>query len=266
MGLAGAKVLVVGASAGIGRAVALELARRDADVAVAARRVERLKELVDEANAGHPIELDVTIEQSVVDATKVAVDALGGLDVVVYASGVASMRAIVDETTENWRRMFETNVVGAALVARECIPHLDPGGVMFCCSSTNTHRRLWGLTGYGATKAAFDRLIEGLRDEHPKVRFVRSVIGQTIGTEFGNSFDGAMIGEAMPRWVVSGRQCAGMMQPPELAEVIVDVLATLRSHPAIEIPELPLDPAGGPLLLPPTPDVLATAFQAMGST
>jgi NAD(P)-dependent dehydrogenase (short-subunit alcohol dehydrogenase family) len=122
---------------------------------------------------------------------------------------------------------------------------------------------LWGLTGYGATKAAFDRLIEGLRDEHPEVRFVRAIIGSTIGTEFGAGFDASVLSEAFPRWVVTGQQTAAMMQPDELAAVVVDVLATLRANPGVEIPQLPLDPPGGFMTLPPTPEVAAKVSEAL---
>jgi NAD(P)-dependent dehydrogenase (short-subunit alcohol dehydrogenase family) len=142
---------------------------------------------------------------------------------------------------------------------------MSADGVMFFCSSTNAHRRLWGLTGYGSTKAAVDRLVDGLRDEHPEVRFVRAVIGTTIGTEFGDSMDPDLLVEAMPRWVVAGQQTAGMMTPDQVGEVAVDVLGTLLRHPGVEIPVLPLDPTGGPLLMPPTSDVLDTALQALAT-
>jgi NAD(P)-dependent dehydrogenase (short-subunit alcohol dehydrogenase family) len=160
------------------------------------------------------------------------------------------MAPVAEETADSWRRMFDTSVVGAALVARRAVPILGDGGIVLACSSSNTHRRLWGLAGYGATKAALDRLVEGLRDEHPRVRFVRAVIGPTFGTEFGDGFDGDTLMEAKPRWVVAGQQPATMMRPDDVAAVVVDVLATMRAHPGVEIPVLPVDPPGGPALLP----------------
>lgn len=254
MALTGARTLVVGASAGIGRAIGLRAAELGAEVVFAARRAERLEEARAAAGAGHVVVLDVTDEAEAVEGVARSAELLGGLDVVVYASGVASLAPIAGDGMDRWREMFDTNVIGAAVVAREAISRLDPGGIVLFCSSSNTHRRLWGLTGYGATKAALDRLIDGLRDEHPDVRFVRAVIGPTIGTEFGDSFDGSVLDEAFPRWLVSGRQTAELMQPEEVAAVIVDVLSTLRANPKVDISRVELDPPGGPLTLDPTPD------------
>src|SRR2546430_195454 len=186
MGLTGARVLVVGASAGIGREIGLAATRAGATVAFAARRKERLEDAVADAGSGIAVVLDVTEPSSVEQGIDIAVGELGGLDVVVYASGVASIAPLSDETEDSWRRTFATNVIGAATVAKVALPHLAPEGVLLFTSSSNTYRRLWGLSAYGASKAALDRLIEGLRDEHPSVRIVRATLGQTVGTEFGD--------------------------------------------------------------------------------
>jgi NADP-dependent 3-hydroxy acid dehydrogenase YdfG len=257
----GARMVVVGASAGIGRAIGERAARLGADVAFCARRVERLEAIVAELVTGHAVEIDVADESSVAQGVARAADVLGSVDVVVYASGVGSLSPLATETAETWQRMFAVNVVGVALVVREVLPFLAPGATVLVCSSTNAHRRLWGMTGYGATKAAVDRLVDGLRDEHPEVRFVRAVIGTTIGTEFGDGMDPELLLEAMPRWVVAGQQTSGMMAPEEVAEVAIDVLATLRRHPNVEIPILPLDPIGGPLLMPANREVLDHALE-----
>jgi NAD(P)-dependent dehydrogenase (short-subunit alcohol dehydrogenase family) len=263
MSLDGARLLVVGASAGIGRQIGLAAARSGAVVAFAARREDRLREAVEAAGGGHAIALDVTDRAAATAGVQRAVDALGGLDAVVYASGVASIAPLAEETEENWRRILDTNVVGAATVAMAALPHVDGGGVLLFLSSSNTHRRLWGLTAYGASKAALDRLVDGLRDEHPSTRCMRVTIGPTAGTEFGDAFDGATLTDAMPRWVVAGQQTARMMTVEQAGDAIAAVLALLRAFPAVSIPHLDLDPAGGVLTLPPGPEAMAQFFASL---
>jgi NADP-dependent 3-hydroxy acid dehydrogenase YdfG len=239
-------VLVVGASAGIGREIGLAAARAGATVAFAARRKDRLDEAMQAAGSGHAVVLDVTDRESVESGVADAVTALGGLDVVVYASGVASIAPLSHETADNWRRTLETNVVGAATVASVVLPHLGDAGIVLFTSSSNTHRRLWGLTAYGASKAALDRLVDGLRDEHPNVRIVRAVIGPTVGTEFGDEFDMPTLNEAMSRWVTEGQHTMTMMSAEDVGEVTVSLLSTLRAFPEVDIPQVHLDPPGGP--------------------
>jgi NADP-dependent 3-hydroxy acid dehydrogenase YdfG len=245
MSLEGTRVLVLGASAGIGRQISLAAARAGASVAFAARRNDRLDDLVNLTRSGHAVVIDVTDRASVDAGVAEALGALGGLDVVVFTSGVASLAPLAEETEANWRRMLDTNVVGASSVAASVLPHLDASGVLLFTSSTNTHRRLWGLNAYGASKAALDRLVDGLRDEHPTVRIVRAVIGPTTGTEFGDDFDVPILSEAMQRWIAGSTHTATMMAVEDVGEITVRLLAVLRAFPSVDIPVVHLDPAGG---------------------
>src|SRR5213595_106287 len=111
--LVGRRVLVMGASAGIGRAVGQRLCADGAHVAFASRRKDACEEVAREAN-GTAIGLscDVTDEtqcRQVVDDT---VEQLGGLDDVVFSTGAISLVALDVADAEWWRRTFETNVMG----------------------------------------------------------------------------------------------------------------------------------------------------------
>jgi NAD(P)-dependent dehydrogenase (short-subunit alcohol dehydrogenase family) len=262
MRLAGTRMLVVGGSAGIGRETGLAASRAGATVAFAARRKDRLDEAVEAAGGGHAVVIDVADAASVAHGVDEAVAALGGLDVVVMASGVASIDPLVDETEESWRRVLETNVIGAASVVKTAMPRLDDAGLFVFTSSTNTYRRLWGLSAYGASKAALDRLVDGWRDEHPHVRMLRVSIGPTIGTEFGDSFDRDTLAAAMPRWIVGGQQTAKLMSVHDVGDVLAELIGLLRAFPDVDIPALQLEPPGGLLTLPPTDDVLTQLFPA----
>lgn len=120
---------ITGGGSGIGRALALELARQGADVAVSGRREDRLEEVAEEIRAlgrrGISVPCDVTDEASIAAAVERVVADLGGLDVAVANAGWSVSGRIVDTTAEQWRRQLDVNVVGAALTAKYALPHLE---------------------------------------------------------------------------------------------------------------------------------------------
>ncbi len=119
---------VTGASSGIGRAVALELARQGADVAVSARREDKLEEVAAEIEAlgrrALVVPCDVTEEATLVAAVARVVAELGRLDLCVANAGCGVGGAIADLTAAEWRRQLDVNVVGVALTAKHALPHL----------------------------------------------------------------------------------------------------------------------------------------------
>lgn len=127
--LAGTAALVTGASAGIGRETARVLARDGADVALAARREERLEALADEIDFEYGRETlvcptDVTDAAAVEGSVEDTVDAFGSLDVVVSNAGTNRFADVEDMTTEQFRAITAVNVDGNFFVARASIPHL----------------------------------------------------------------------------------------------------------------------------------------------
>ena len=116
------RTVVVGASSGLGRSIAIGLARRGARVAMLARRRERLETA---ASEGGPdavgIVCDVTDEGSCRAAIDEAAAALGGIDALVYAPAIGPLGRLVDIDTDTWRRTFDTNVIGAARVTAAAI-------------------------------------------------------------------------------------------------------------------------------------------------
>ena len=130
--LAGTAALVTGASSGIGEQTAVTLAGLGADVAVAARRVDRLDALVkriDEAGGrALAVEADVTDEDQARAAVAAAVETFGRLDTVVANAGVMLLGPLVDADTSEWRRMIELNTLGAMYTAHAALPHLLAAG------------------------------------------------------------------------------------------------------------------------------------------
>jgi NAD(P)-dependent dehydrogenase (short-subunit alcohol dehydrogenase family) len=266
-GLDGARVLIVGGSAGIGQEAGLAAARTGASVVFSARRVERLEAIAGQAEEAHAVQLDVRDDASIAAGVAEAVERLGGLDAVLHAAGTGRMATLADETVDGWRHVLETNVIGAALVAKAVVPHLEAAGsgVMLFCSSDSDEQPRWGLSSYSVSKAALNRLVAGLRAEHPNVRFVRTSIGSTIGTEFGNNFDGEMLNEAFAHWLVSAQHTAKLMTADELGAVLAELIGMLLRHPDVDMPSISLVPPGGPMTLPPTPEMAAKVFEAVSA-
>jgi NAD(P)-dependent dehydrogenase (short-subunit alcohol dehydrogenase family) len=206
MELASARILVVGASSGIGREVARQLGAGGARVVVAARRADRLHEVAAELgpDAGSVV-CDVR-DPAQCDAVVVAaVDQLGGLDVVVYATAVDPLVRLVDTDLEEWRRVYETNVFGASLVTRAALaPLTASGGRMVYLSATSVGRPLPGMGAYETSKAALDELVRAWRGEHPEIGFCNVAVGNTLGTEVYESWDGALLTELSPLWEARG--------------------------------------------------------------
>src|SRR3954469_5053943 len=116
--------VVTGASSGIGAAAARQLAGAGIDVAVGARRVDRLREVADPIGA-RPFPLDVTDTASV-DAFCAEV---GGCDVLVNnAGGALGLEPIAEADEEKWRWMYDANVLGVMRVTRALLPKLEASG------------------------------------------------------------------------------------------------------------------------------------------
>lgn len=242
--LDGARVLVAGASSGIGAALVTELVGRGARVVACARRGERLAELTDAAGGGHAVTADVT-EAADCDRVLAAVDdELGGLDALVYAAGVGTMAPLADNDPEAWQRDYAVNVIGANILTARALPHLADSGIAAYISSRSTVDSHWGLSSYAASKAALDQSIRSWRVEHRDKRFLRVQMGNTMGTEFGDHLDPAVTEHAMTHWSGQGIDL-GVMEVAEVAAALGDVLATALAHPGLDIREYQLD--GRPL-------------------
>jgi NAD(P)-dependent dehydrogenase (short-subunit alcohol dehydrogenase family) len=126
--LEGMAAWVTGGGSGIGRALALELARRGADVAVSGRRADRLAEVAREIEGlgrrGLPVPCDVADEAQVERAAEAVVHHLGKLDIAVANAGFGVIGSIETLSAEDWRRQIDVNVIGVALTAKYALPHL----------------------------------------------------------------------------------------------------------------------------------------------
>lgn len=175
--LDGTVALVTGASSGIGEATAKRLAAEGATVAVAARRLDRLRRLVEEIDeaGGHAvaIECDVTDRAQAEALVERTARELGRLDTVVNNAGVMLLGPALEAPIEEWERMVDLNVKGLLYVAKAALPHLlrfaDEGPRMVTdlvnISSVAGRRARAGSAVYNATKFGVGAFSEALRQE-----------------------------------------------------------------------------------------------------
>lgn len=239
----GARVLVVGASSGIGRAFATHAVALGAQVCVTARRADRLEDLCRAAGGGHPVAGDVTDPADCERMVAAAADHLGGLDLVVYTAGYGHLGPLLDTAPDEWHRAFEVNVVGPMLVCRAALPRLSPDGIVSVVSSEAAGQNRWGLGAYAASKAALDTALRMLRHEHPERRVQRVVMGATMPTEFGDGFDMAVVTTALERWAASGVPLS-TMETDDVGRQLAAALAVALAHPGVDVPDLTLQPRG----------------------
>lgn len=163
----GRVALVTGASAGIGRAIAEQLAAAGMKVVGCARRIERLEEL---RSAGDvlPVQADLRRDQDIAALFARVRETWGGVDVLVNNAGLGRDAPLISGSTEAWREMLEVNVLALSVCTREAIADMrqrgDDGHVINI-SSMSAHRVPAGSGMYSASKFAVRSLTEGLRLE-----------------------------------------------------------------------------------------------------
>ncbi|WP_297730513.1 SDR family oxidoreductase [Mycobacterium sp.] len=247
--------MVVGASSGLGRCIGVGLAQRGDKVALLARRRERIEVAAKEAGpAAIAVECDVTDEASCRSAIGAAADALGGIDNLVYTPAVGPLVRMVDTDAETWRRIFDTNVIGAALVTAAAVPHLtaSAGKAVYLSSDAGTFGPPWpGLGGYGVSKAALERLVEAWRAEHPDIGFTCLIVGECGGGEgdaatgMTTGWDAELAMKAVPLWASRGCMPGKLMPVEDLIDVVHLILGThaSTSMPVVVARGAPASPA-----------------------
>jgi NAD(P)-dependent dehydrogenase (short-subunit alcohol dehydrogenase family) len=250
------RAVVVGASSGLGRCIGVGIGRRGARVALLARRRDRLEKAAAEAGPGAvAIECDVTDPASIVGAIDKAAADLGGIDALVYTPAIGPLKRLADVDAETWARMFETNVTGAALVTAASLPHLQAsnGTALYLSSVSASQTPPWpGLSAYGVTKAALERLVHAWRVEQPGVNFTCCIVGDCGGgqgdgaTGFANEWDWDLAAELAPVWSARGLLAGALIDVDDLVNAVVGVLeagASLSTPTVVLAPRTPAPPS-----------------------
>jgi NAD(P)-dependent dehydrogenase (short-subunit alcohol dehydrogenase family) len=189
--LDGKVAVVVGGGGGIGKALALGLARQGATVALASRNLEKLegvaKDLAADADVKTPVRafrIDSTDEASVKNAVQEIVAAFGTVDILVNSQGQNIKQPLAEQSVENWNTLFDNNVKGVMLCCREFgkVMLEKKSGKIINVSSVAGDRGvpLAGNVGYCASKAAVSNITRMLAYEWAKHGINVNAIGPSV--------------------------------------------------------------------------------------
>jgi NAD(P)-dependent dehydrogenase (short-subunit alcohol dehydrogenase family) len=240
--LAGKRVAVVGASAGIGRAFAVRAGKEGADLLIAARRRDRLEEVAAEAGCGSAVIADVRSMEDCVRLADVARDDLGGIDLLFISVGYAPLRMFADTSADDWLDVMRTNVISVHQVIRSCVPVLAPAAIVGALSSETVGQPRTALGAYSSSKAALSESLNAWRTEHPNFRFCCVTVGGTVPTEFTAAFDPDLLGVVVQDWVARGLLQEQLMAPEDVADVLAGVFASALNFPVVGLEQLVVRP------------------------
>lgn len=239
--LTGKVAIVTGTSSGIGEATALALAAAGAQVAIVARRADRLKALADriEEQGGSALQLaaDVAdaadLERIVQSATKV----FGRLDILVNNAGVMLLSPVAESSVEEWRQMVEVNLFALMSLTKLALPHLKKtAGHIVNISSVAGRIANPTASAYAATKFGVGAFSESLRREVYSDRVRVTVIEPgMVNTELGDTMQNhqAKAGLAQRRKSMEG------LRPGDIADAI---LFAVTRPPRVGINEMLIRP------------------------
>jgi NADP-dependent 3-hydroxy acid dehydrogenase YdfG len=242
--LAGLAVAITGASSGIGEATALACARGGADVALSARRADRLTALArrieDEGGIAVPLPADIADEREARGFVERAYEHLGRLDALVNNAGLMLLGPVEGADTEGWRRMVDVNVLGLLYCTHAALPVMreQGGGHIVNVSSVAGRRAAAGAAVYNLTKFGVCGFSEALRQEalHANIR-VTVIEPGAVETE--------LLSHNVPAVVEAGCTLFDQIGTPlsgdDIAEAIVYALS---QPPHVNVNEILVRPTG----------------------
>ena len=222
----GKRIVLTGASSGIGRALAVELAKLGAKLVLVARSHDKLIDLASGLPGSHIIvTADLTVDEDRVRVIKQAVDKLGGIDILINDAGIASWGHFANSDEAVMREVMEVNFFAPVELMRLAIPHLTNGVDPLICnvSSMCGRRGMPAWPEYSASKFALSGLSESLRGE--MARFGIDVVLAVPGmTKTG-------LRENMPRNEGKAKiDFEAGMQPQEVATKIIGAIRSGKNE------------------------------------
>lgn len=222
--LAGKVAVVTGASKGIGAGIAKALAEDGAAVIVnyassKAGADAVVNTITSSGGKAVAVQGDVSIAAQAQGLIEAAVAHFGRLDILVNNSGIFDVAPVEQVTEDQYRRLFDVNVLGVLLTTQAAIKHLQEGGSVINISSSITSLRTPGTSIYTATKAAVNAisgvLVKELAPRKIRVNVVSPGFVVTEGTRTAG-----IVGSEMEIGIVSQTPLGRAGQPDDIARVV----------------------------------------------
>ena len=227
--LSGKVALITGGGTGIGRAIALAFAREGASVAVAGRRLEKLRQVINEVHkrdgAGLAMECDVSRARDVERAVKGTVERFGRVNVLVNNSGTLHVSTVEGISEEEWDRVMTVNVKGPFLMSRAVLPEFRKcgGGVIVNLGSVLGLVAVKDRAAYCASKGGVTMLTKAMALDHAHENIrVNCICPSIVETELVKGvFDQSEQGQALRKARVATIPLGRIGQPVDVAEMAV---------------------------------------------
>jgi NAD(P)-dependent dehydrogenase (short-subunit alcohol dehydrogenase family) len=224
---------VTGASAGLGRAIAIALGNLGWSVAVGARRADQLNETAelvrDAGGTAFAHALDVRRPESIDAFLATTEQALGPVDVLVNNAGIAAPGWLHEMPDEQHEQILATNLLGPILITKRVVASLraraTPGDIVFISSDATVNPRPF-LGTYGVSKVGLEAFATALALECEDYPIRSSIVrvGPTL-SGFADGWDMELFAEIIPRWQRFGIQRHfNTMQPEDIAHAVVNTV------------------------------------------
>jgi NAD(P)-dependent dehydrogenase (short-subunit alcohol dehydrogenase family) len=226
--------LITGASAGIGRAIAIAFAEEGAAVVLNARNTNALeavaKAIRDDGGQAIAVAGDVSLPESHETLVEAAVGEFGGLDIAVNNAGtVGALKPLADVSFDEWQEVIATNLNAAFLGARSQVPvMLERGGgsIIFTSSFVGTSVGIPSMAAYGAAKAGLMGLVKGVTADY-------AARGIRANALLPGGVDTAMAGdEAQKQWAAGLHALKRIAKPEEIARAALFLASPMASFVA----------------------------------
>ena len=215
--LKGKKAIITGAGKGVGKAIAIALAKEGVELGLVARTMTNLPATVTEISkygVVHSAVADVSNCDEIVKAIQYLQRQLGRVDILINNAGIASMGSTLDMDTAEWEKIFRVNVFGVYYVTKAILPHMieNKAGDIITVASSAGLRANANAGAYSASKFAVIGFMESLMGEVRKHNIrVSTLMPSTIATDMSEELGIVKNGE-------------NIMQPEDLAEFVVHEL------------------------------------------
>jgi NADP-dependent 3-hydroxy acid dehydrogenase YdfG len=241
--LADRVVAITGASSGIGEATALALAAAGAKVALAARRSDRLEDIVRriEAAGGEAVAIptDVADESQANAFVRTAAERFGRLDALVNNAGVMQLGPIDGAPTDEWRRMVDVNIFGVLYCTHAALPIMREAGGGHIVNVSSVGGKVVGTYSgvYSLTKFGLGAFTEALRRESiaAGIRVTLVVPGSTA-TELRSHTREEVLAETV--------QAFAGVTPLDPADIAAAIVSALAQPPNVSVSEIVVRPSG----------------------